>query len=91
MAEVTVWIDEFPEGRKRRYSFPIGEVAPANAPRGAKHRLAGLGYFTGQVDDVADEALRRALAWYQNDYSLDDKSGKLTSETVSELEKLFGQ
>ncbi|UQA57867.1 type VI secretion system tip protein TssI/VgrG [Polyangium aurulentum] len=90
-AAVTLWIDTFPEGRRRRYSFQIGTVPPATTPRGAKQRLKSVGYYAGDVDDAADESLRRALRWFQNDYDLDTKTGELTGETVAELEKLYGQ
>ncbi|MDI3291580.1 type VI secretion system tip protein TssI/VgrG [Polyangium sp. 15x6] len=90
-ADVTIWIDTFPEGRRRRYSFQIGELPPAKTPRGAKQRLKSLGYFPGEVNDVADEALRRALQWFQTDYDLATKTGALDGNTAAELEKLFGQ
>lgn len=90
-AEVMIWIDTFPEGRKRRYSFRIGEIPGADTPRGAKQRLKSLGYYSGQVNDIADEALRRAIKWFQDDYELDTRTGELDASTVGELQKLYGQ
>jgi type VI secretion system secreted protein VgrG len=88
--EVTLWLDEYPEGRRQQHAFQLEPLAPTRSPRGAKQRLKRLGYYTGSVDDLADRALRDAVRWLQEDQEIEPATGDLDGPTVAKLESLYG-
>lgn len=88
-AEVTLWIDTYPEGRRKHYTFAIGDFAPTNEPRGAKQRLKMLGFFQGDMNDTFDPELAAALRHFQHVHGL-EPTGLLDSATLDEIERAFG-
>ena len=66
---VRLWLDEYPQGRQHVYQIKLGDdPPPANTVLGAKRRLKNLGYFSGHVNDAADDDLRQALTLFQEDH-----------------------
>lgn len=89
VAEVRLWIDEYPEGRVKSYVIDLDrEFPPPNEPRGAKARLKNLGFFGGVVDD-SNDGLSDALLLFQEDREL-EPTGKLDGTTADELKKAHG-
>lgn len=89
---MTLWIDEYPTGRRRQWSVDVGELEGAETPRGAMHRLRNLGYHSGGVaDQVAEEdtALKAAVAWFQKDQDL-PSTGELDAATAAEIAAQHG-
>lgn len=88
-AHITLWLDKYPEGRRKEFVVAIEALAPAKTPRGAKQRLKMLGYFKGDIDDTFDSELTSALKHFQQTERL-EMTGALDAETIAELERVFG-
>lgn len=89
LVQVTLWIDEYPEGRRRRYTVRIEELPAAAEVRGAKQRLKNLGYYDGKIDDEESPDLRAALLWLQRDHEI-DSSGRIDAATTAALTRVHG-
>lgn len=89
IAQVRLWIDEYPEGRTRDHAIDLVEEIPdVSTIRGVKQRLKNLGYYDGKIDDD-DGNLAPPLRWFQRDRDL-EQSGELDGPTKSELEAAHG-
>lgn len=89
VAEVRLWIDEYPTGRVRAYVIDLDREFPEpDTPHGAKARLKNLGFFGGVVDDTQD-GLDDALKLFQEAREI-EVTGKLDAATVGELKKAHG-
>jgi type VI secretion system secreted protein VgrG len=90
VAEVTLWVGEYPTGDVRHWSVRLEDMPPANDNAGALQRLTNLGYHAGVVEDEpAEEVLRAALEWFQQDQQI-EITGVLDAATVAALEKAHG-
>lgn len=89
VANLKVWIDEYPTGRTRTWILDVVELPPAKEPKGALVRLKNLGYLTTEPGDVIDAPARAAIVWFQNDHEL-EASGELDDETVAKIEEVHG-
>jgi type VI secretion system secreted protein VgrG len=90
LAEITLWLGEYPTGETKRWTVRIAALPPVKEPAGALQRLKNLGYHAGPVKDEPDpEALRTAVRWFQEDHDL-DPTGELDAKTAGELEKVHG-
>jgi type VI secretion system secreted protein VgrG len=87
--DVTLWVDEYPTGRKKVWSVRVAELPPATTPRGALMRLHNLGYYTGAPIDVLGNGEKAALRWFQKDHDLEE-TGELDAPTSGELEHVHG-
>ena len=65
---VTVWIDDYPTGRRKTYTLEHEEVPPATTPKGAQFRLKHLGYFFGEPGDEWTDDAKAAVLGFQNDH-----------------------
>jgi type VI secretion system secreted protein VgrG len=89
IAQIRLWIDDYPEGRTRDHAVDLVESLPdAGTVRGAKQRLKNLGYYDGKIDDD-DGDLGPPLLRFQRDRDI-PQSGKLDGATKSEIEKTHG-
>lgn len=88
-AHITLWLDKYPEGRRKEFVVSIETLAPAKTPRGAKQRLKMLGHFKGDINDTFDDELASALKHFQQTERI-EVTGALDAETVAELERVFG-
>lgn len=87
--EITVWLetDGYPE--TLRHVLRIGELDPVESLRGARARLAGLGFPSGDEDAPADEALERAVAAFQEAQGI-AATGTLDDATRAALRDAHG-
>lgn len=74
-AELTIWPKQYelPEHAGHDatiWTLAIGELPPAEEPRGVQARLKNLGYFDGQLDGKPSDELQRALIEFQSDNDL---------------------
>jgi len=88
-ADITLWVDDYPTGRKKTWSVRVAELPPPNTPRGALMRLHNLGYYTGAPVDEIGDAEKAALTWFQREHDL-EPTGELDARTASELEHVHG-
>ena len=89
-AQVTVWIDEWPTGRRLSWTIGIAETLPAvSSLPGAMERLRNLGYQPGVDEKDVDEPTRKALVAFQQDHEL-PATGALDAPTVAKLEERHG-
>jgi len=90
VGQLTVWVDEHPEGERIKWAVDIDEVLPpANRPAGARIRLANLAYYQGPPVEEIDERLEASIRWFQKTRNL-AVTGKLDPVTVYELTKVHG-
>ncbi len=89
LVDITLWIDEYPTGKRKSYQIRVKALPPANTPEGAMERLSALGYYEGAPQPELTEEAKSALRWFQKDHELDE-SGELDDKTASELEKVAG-
>ena len=89
LGELVLYIDDYPRGRRRRYSIRIGELPEATTPRGAQMRLHHLGYYKGAYRDDAHPAMTRALRDFQRDHHL-AATGALDARTAARLREVHG-
>jgi type VI secretion system secreted protein VgrG len=91
-ATLILWVDEYPEGPRHRWSLSIEEIAPASAPAGAALRLRNLGYYTGDLDPKMKALPGRAAAAlreFQGEHGL-PRNGKLDGATAAKLAEVYG-
>ena len=89
IAQIRLWIDDYPEGRTRDHAIDLVESLPdVGTIKGAKQRLKNLGYYDGKIDDD-DGDLGPPLLRFQRDRDL-EQSGTLDGPTKSEIEKTHG-
>lgn len=89
-AVLTVWIDEYPTGRKREYAMVLAETPPIDTMAGVKVRLKNLGYYHGAVDtEELDPAAVAALKEFQRDHEL-VPNGEPDDPTKAALVKRYG-
>jgi N-acetylmuramoyl-L-alanine amidase len=67
----------------------LGGLDPADTWSGAQARLSALGYYYGDVNGTTDDATVGALAWFQQDSSI-DITGELDDNTQQALIGAFG-
>lgn len=90
---VTVWIDEYPTGRRKTYTLTQAELPAASAPMGAQKRLKHLGYFSGEPTDELTDDAKNAIAWFQQDHKEShgiEPTGELDGPTAGALEDVHG-
>ncbi len=90
---IRLWLDAYPEGRQRLYTFRLGDLPPPTEVRGAKIRLRNLGYYTGPLDDELDDDFRAAVADFQGDHRETHDlapTGELDEGTTGALEEVHG-
>ena len=68
---------------------PVVEQTSDDGVSGAQGRLTNLGYYTGPISGVLDEATADALRSFQTDQQL-EPTGTLDEETHSNLAKIHG-
>jgi len=89
VAEVSVWIDEYPTGERRHWTLRIADLDPATTPKGALQRLRNLGFFAGIASDWLGDDGKAAVRWFQQEIGI-DPTGELDAKTSSELERVHG-
>ena len=87
--QLTLWVDEYPTGRKRQYQLHLGESTPVETPKGAQTRLKNLGYYFGVVGDEMTESAKEALREFQKDHGI-EQHGKLDDATITKLKDAHG-
>ncbi len=72
--------------RGQVYFLKIGNLDPVDQPSGQRARLANLGYYFGEQEDVDEDELRTAVEEFQCDYDLivDGVCGPKTQKKLSE-------
>ncbi len=87
---VTVWIDDFPTGRRQSWTLDVVDaMPPSTSLAGAIGRLKNLGYEPGVDDKTMDGPTRKALIAFQKDHEL-KQTGEIDAATVAALEARHG-
>ena len=86
-AQLTLWIDDFPQGERLSYTIRLGDLPPASAVYGAQIRLRNLGYYFGVDSDEINPEMASALMEFQQDHGL-PASCELDGETADKLEEI---
>ena len=90
---VRLWVDEYPEGRRRFWRVNLAALPPASEPKGAQQRLKNLGYYQGNVDggdsDEYEDALREFQVDHRESHDL-EPTGALDGATAGALEEVHG-
>lgn len=89
VVDVTLWLDEYPTGRKKTWSIKVAKLPPANTWSGALMRLHNLGYYESAPKEVPTSVETGALKWFQKDHELEE-TGELDGGTSGELERVHG-
>ncbi|MFO0614806.1 MAG: type VI secretion system tip protein TssI/VgrG [Polyangiaceae bacterium] len=72
LARVELWVDVYPKGKRREYTFVIEPLPSVSTLEGVRARLAQLGYLAGSNDsEELDEATMSALRAFQRDHGLE--------------------
>ena len=91
---VRLWIDDYPEGRQQLYSLQLKqELPPVSSIVGGKVRLKNLGYYSGDLDEVADSRFCAAVAELQDDHKDSHgltPTGEYDEPTQGALEEIYG-
>jgi type VI secretion system secreted protein VgrG len=90
---VRLWLDDFPEGRQRLFSFRLGDLPPVTDIRGAKTRLRNLGYYAGPLNAELSDEFKTAVVDFQEDHRSThdlEPTGELDEGTVGALEEAHG-
>lgn len=92
--QVRLWIDDYPEGRQQLYAIQLkAQLPPASSIAGGKLRLRNLGYYRGDVDEVADAPFRAAVIELQDDHKEShglEPTGEYDEPTQGALEEIHG-
>jgi type VI secretion system secreted protein VgrG len=88
-ADLTVWIDEWPTGRKLTWHFELGDLPDMGSVEGVQARLENLGYYQGQRTGKLDDVTVAALRWFQRDHGLKE-TGEVDQATQSALAGAHG-
>lgn len=87
MADLTVWVDEYPEGKRMHRTIHLEDLAPATTVLGAMRRLVNLGYYTGHETDELTPELIHALREFQHDHRIEE-TGELDAVTADKLDEV---
>lgn len=72
------------------HRFRVSHLNPIDTISGVKGRLQSLGYYTGTIDELTDDALRSAVAAFQADNRV-TPDGEVTEKAfVSALKRVYG-
>jgi type VI secretion system secreted protein VgrG len=88
-----LWLDDYPTGRQRLYTFTMTDLPGADTPKGAQARLKHLGYYAGEPSDELDEAAKPAILEFQKDHEDTHgltPTGELDGPTSGALEEIYG-
>ncbi|MFO0617243.1 MAG: type VI secretion system tip protein TssI/VgrG [Polyangiaceae bacterium] len=89
-ANVTVWLDTYPTGRRRELSFDIADIPAIDLVAGIQTRLKNLGYYHGATNgDVLDDLTMLALGDLQEDHGI-PRDGLPNRETLTVLADRYG-
>ncbi len=87
---LSVWIDDYPTGRRKEIAIQLGDLPPIDAVPGVQTRLKNLGYYAGTTDgDRIDGPTADALRDFQKDHDL-EPTAQLDDATKSALAARYG-
>jgi type VI secretion system secreted protein VgrG len=91
VGQVTVWLGQYPEGRRLNWPVEIktGSLPPAAGVDGALLRLRALGYYTGELTTALTPEAQAALLVFQKDYEV-KPTGEVDSATAAKLKEVYG-
>lgn len=72
-----------------KYVFDLGFIDPIDTVTGQKARLANLGFYSGDIDNVIDEDFEQNLRGFQSFYDIEE-SGVADGSTLTKLEEAYG-
>jgi len=85
VAKLELWLEEYPEGKRRSYTFQIAKLPPAETVPGQRSRLKNLGYFKGaEAGEEVDPALSLAIELFQRENAL-EPTGNADPGTVAAI------
>ncbi|MFO0549642.1 MAG: type VI secretion system tip protein TssI/VgrG [Polyangiaceae bacterium] len=88
--ELTVWIGDYPTGRRRDFKFRVEEIPAIDLIAGVQTRLKALGYYDGATNgDSIDAPTAAALRAFQRDHDL-NVSGQIDDATKAALVERYG-
>ncbi len=87
--DITLYLDEYPTGRRKTWSIRVAALPPPSTWPGALMRLHNLGYYDSGPKEIPTAIERDAVVWFQRDHDI-EPSGELDGGTASELEKVHG-
>ncbi|MGH7296641.1 MAG: type VI secretion system tip protein TssI/VgrG [Polyangiaceae bacterium] len=89
-AELTLWIDDYPQGRRRHWRLTLqAKLPPMTDLAGVQRRLKNLGYYEGEVDGKQSDSLRSGVQWFQKDAAL-PPTGEIDDATRGKLDEAHG-
>jgi type VI secretion system secreted protein VgrG len=90
VVDVTLYLDDYPTGRTRRYTMNVAELPPETKWPGALTRLHNLGYYGADTDKTEPAATEHdAVKWFQKDHEL-EPTGELDGATAATIKKVHG-
>jgi len=72
------------------HRFRVSHLNPIDTVSGVKGRLQSLGYYTGTIDEMIDEALHSAVAAFQTDNRITADGDATEKAFVSALKRVYG-
>ncbi len=87
VADLTVWVDEYPEGARFHRTIRVEDLPPSKSVLGATIRLMNLGYYTGHETDTLTPELSMALREFQHDHRLEE-TGEVDAVTADKLDEV---
>jgi len=89
-AILQVYEDGIDKGSTREMKIVFGDLPAEDTIEGAQCRLKNLGFNCGSVDGVLGSKTKKALKRFQEQFQLNEISGKLTSESSNKLKSEQG-
>jgi type VI secretion system secreted protein VgrG len=91
VASVDLWLEEYPTGKRRSFTFELAKLPPASTVPGLRCRLKNLGYFKGpEQGDELDEAVIAALKRFQAQHDM-EPTGNADAATTAAIVARHGQ
>ncbi|MFO0550369.1 MAG: type VI secretion system tip protein TssI/VgrG [Polyangiaceae bacterium] len=92
-AQVTVWVDEYPTGPTRVFNVRFETIEAPNTVKGAKTRLANLGFYRGPIDDEKNQAFKSALRNFKSQFMSPTRlvgrdADELDADTATKLDEI---
>ncbi len=91
VATLELWLEDYPTGKRRTFTFELAKLPPASTVPGLRCRLKNMGYFKGPEEgDELDDAVVAALKRFQAQHDM-EPTGNADAGTIAAIVARHGQ